>query len=186
MRGKWRFAAAVVAPVLTCCLVVGCGGSSSPRDAAATFAVPAGLVPLAGDGFRIGLPNPATSRVQTVSTSAGPVSTRVWTATGTTDAYVVALNAYPDSTSVDLIGAVNGVASTFTGTVATNVALTVLGRPAREARITGSSSGTAVTVELLVVDDNGKLFQLQYVSRGKAFLKPPATFRSVVSSLGFG
>jgi hypothetical protein len=120
-----------------------------------------------------------------LSTSAGPVSTRVWTATGADDAYVVALNAYPPGTTVDLIGAVNGVASTVTGTVATNVAVTVLGHPAREARITGSSAGTAVTVQLLVVDDNGKLFQLQYLSRGRAFLKPPAEFRSVVSSLHF-
>jgi hypothetical protein len=186
-------------------LVSGCGGGSKSSDkptskstsSASASITPsptptptdpaASLVPLTGNGFSIKLPHAAQSSPETFDTSAGKVKTTVYSDVDDTGGFVVAMAAYPNRATVNLPGAVKGVAKNFNGTVAVDAAIQVQGYPARQVRIdNGSTGGTPITIYLLAVNVHNQLFQLQYVLKGPAPATAPAILNTVASTVSFG
>ncbi len=189
---SWAPAAVVVVAAL---LLGGCGGADdepSAKSGSTTSSSPsptadpaADLVPLDGNGFAMKLRQKAVAEEQTFDTKVGKVKATLYTDAGDDDAFVVAMNAYPAGTRVDLDGAVRGVAQNVGGTVDVNETVEVQGNPARQVRIAGTSAGNEVTVYLLAVNVDNKLFQLQYVLRGAAPATTPEILDTVAGTITF-
>ncbi|MFL6156706.1 MAG: hypothetical protein ACJ72D_11470 [Marmoricola sp.] len=195
MKIRSLLSAAVIALLVP--TLVACGGSkdkdadakptkSSSSSPSKSADPTSGLVPLTADGFSMKLPHEAKSSPQTFDTPAGKVNTTVYSDVNDDGGFVVAMSAYPNGAKVDLDGAVKGVAGNFSGTVAVNRTIEVNGYPARQVRIdNATTSGTAITIYLLAVDVNDKLFQLQYIIKGEAPETAPAVLDTVASTITF-
>jgi hypothetical protein len=178
----------------TAMLVAGCGSDSktSSKPHSSTSSTPtksadpaAALVPLQADGFSISLPHKATSSPQTFDTPAGKVTTTVYSDVDDNSGFIAAETAYPNGAAVDLDGAVKGVATNFTGKIDVNDTVQIQGHDARKVRISGTAAGGPITIYLLVVNVDSKLFQLQYVLKGAAPATPPAVLDTVAATLRF-
>ena len=161
--------------------------SESPSASPSETADASGLIPLEGNGFTVSLPDKASSNETTITTPAGDVPATVYATEDDKDGgFLAALVTYPSGVTVDLDGAVKGIAKGYTGTVETNETIEVEGNPARQARVDGVIQGEDYTFYILAVDVDDKLFQLIHAVKGAAPATPPAILGEVAATLSFG
>ncbi|MFL6156707.1 MAG: hypothetical protein ACJ72D_11475 [Marmoricola sp.] len=194
-----RSAALVGALVLAAGVLAGCGGgttesfSPGPADPVSSTTPGAALgtlTRLKADGYTVRLPGTATRREQDVPTKLGNTHVVLYSAPAPNgNVFVVGLTEFPNTAVAiknGLDGAIPGAAATIGGTVRDVRTLTFKGHQAREGRYIGSGGGIDLTVFALVAEVDNKLFQLQYVVRGKDLTVKPPEFDQIASTVAFG
>ncbi len=143
---------------------------------------------LKGDGFTVEMPGNPKAETINAQTAGGPVPITAYITEGGEEGFSMSVLKIPKGVRGDLDGAVSGAAASVGGTLKDTQKLEFQGFPARDARITGAedSNGNKGTVFARVVLANGRVFQMQFVTRGADVRSPPKQYTAFVSSLRIG
>jgi hypothetical protein len=180
-----RLLLAATMTAATCSLLGACGddGEDSPassptprRDAGTT---------VKGPGFKVQMPGNPKRETSTVDTRTGPVDLTTYIVDRGDEAYLISVGKIPAAAEPDLDGAIDGIAAGVHGTVAEREETEHQGHPARDARITdGEGDGTKATLFVrVVVADDRRLYQLQYITEGANVRAPAAGYEPFLESI---